>query len=61
MTIIYATNQEFGFGDELARRAADPKTLLTPNETQKTTLIVAGCYIIGIAILWYVIVFGYEL
>lgn len=25
---------------------------ITPNETQRTTLIVAGCYIVGIAILW---------
>ncbi|KZS98844.1 hypothetical protein SISNIDRAFT_421220 [Sistotremastrum niveocremeum HHB9708] len=32
----------------------DAKSLLTPNPTQRTTLIVAGCYIIGIAILWYV-------
>ena len=27
---------------------------LTPNATQRTTLIVAGCYIIIIGILWYV-------
>jgi hypothetical protein len=26
---------------------------LTPNATQRTTLIVAGCYIIIIGILWY--------
>ena len=25
---------------------------LTPNATQRTTLIVAGCYVIAIAILW---------
>ncbi|KAI6036990.1 peptidase M50B-like-domain-containing protein [Pisolithus microcarpus] len=27
---------------------------LTPNDTQKVTLIVAGCYVIAIAILWHV-------
>lgn len=32
--------------------ARDAKTQLTPNETQRTTLIVAGCYILAIAILW---------
>lgn len=26
---------------------------LTPNATQRTTLIVAGCYIIIIGVLWY--------
>jgi len=26
---------------------------ITPNATQRTTLIVAGCYIIVIGILWY--------
>lgn len=25
---------------------------ITPNETQRTTLIVAGCYVVVIAILW---------
>ena len=28
---------------------------ITPNATQRTTLIVAGCYIIIIGILWYVL------
>jgi len=32
----------------------DAKTSLTPNPTQRTTLIVAGCYILVIAILWHV-------
>lgn len=32
--------------------ARDAKDSLTPNATQRTTLIVAGCYIIAIAILW---------
>ena len=32
-----------------ARSAQDS---LTPNETQRNTLIVAGCYVIAIAILW---------
>lgn len=35
----------------LARRAS-AQELLTPNETQRTTLIVAGCYVVAIAILW---------
>jgi hypothetical protein len=30
----------------------DASTQLTPNATQRTTLIVAGCYVIAIAILW---------
>ncbi|EAU81887.2 hypothetical protein CC1G_06098 [Coprinopsis cinerea okayama7 len=34
--------------------ARDFKTRVTPNETQRTTLIVAGCYIIAIGILWHV-------
>ena len=33
--------------------ARDAKSQLAPSATQKTTLIVAGCYIIAIAILWY--------
>ncbi|EIM90241.1 uncharacterized protein STEHIDRAFT_119283 [Stereum hirsutum FP-91666 SS1] len=32
----------------------DAASSLTPNETQRNTLIVAGCYIIAIAILWHV-------
>ena len=32
--------------------ARDAKTQLTPTPEQKVTLIVAGCYIIAIAILW---------
>lgn len=32
--------------------ARDAKSTLTPNATQRTTLIVAGCYIVAIAILW---------
>ena len=32
--------------------ARDARSTLTPNDTQRTTLIVAGCYIIAIAILW---------
>ncbi|KZP32601.1 hypothetical protein FIBSPDRAFT_925090 [Athelia psychrophila] len=34
--------------------ARDVTTSLTPTETQKVTLIVAGCYVIAIAILWHV-------
>ncbi|KAI6100483.1 peptidase M50B-like-domain-containing protein [Pisolithus croceorrhizus] len=31
-----------------------PPQTFTPNDTQKVTLIVAGCYVIAIAILWHV-------
>ncbi|KIM87416.1 hypothetical protein PILCRDRAFT_814937 [Piloderma croceum F 1598] len=34
--------------------ARDAKSTLTPTPTQKVTLIVAGCYVIAIAILWHV-------
>lgn len=34
--------------------ARDVGTQLAPNATQRTTLIVAGCYVIVIAILWHV-------
>ncbi|KIM25998.1 hypothetical protein M408DRAFT_330785 [Serendipita vermifera MAFF 305830] len=36
------------------RRDVDLRYQFTPNDTQRTTLIVAGCYIVGIAILWHV-------
>jgi hypothetical protein len=36
---------------ELSARSVSSS--LTPNATQRTTLIVAGCYIIIIGILWY--------
>ena len=32
--------------------ARDARDTLTPNATQRTTLIVAACYIVAIAILW---------
>lgn len=35
--------------------ARDARSSLTPNATQRTTLIVAACYIVAIAILWYVL------
>lgn len=34
--------------------ARDAKSSLEPNSTQRTTLIVAGCYIIAIALLWHI-------
>lgn len=34
--------------------ARDARERLTPNETQRNTLIAAGVYIVAIAILWYV-------
>ena len=36
------------------RRDVDLRSQFTPNETQRTTLIVGACYIVGIAILWHV-------
>lgn len=48
-SIIQAGPEELA--NELVRRA-DVKAALTPNATQRTTLIVAGVYIIAIAILW---------
>jgi hypothetical protein len=39
----------------VALESRDIQYNLTPNETQRTTLIVGGCYIIAIAILWYVL------
>ena len=30
----------------------DVRSQLTPNDTQRTTLIVAGVYVVAIAILW---------
>ncbi|KAH8824583.1 peptidase M50B-like-domain-containing protein [Flagelloscypha sp. PMI_526] len=39
----------------------DVKTILTPNATQKNTLIVAGVYILVIAILWHVPYVNYVL
>ena len=35
--------------------ARDARENLTPNETQRTTLIVAGCYIVAIFVLWCVV------
>ena len=32
----------------------DVQSDLTPNATQRVTLIVAGCYVIAIAILWWI-------
>lgn len=41
---------DHSFNDWLVAR--DFKTQITPNETQRTTLIVAGSYVAIIAILW---------
>ena len=35
--------------------ARDVQDSLTPNETQRNTLIVAGCYVLAILILWCVL------
>ena len=39
----------------VALESRDAQAVLTPNETQRTTLIVCGCYIVAIGILWYVL------
>jgi len=39
----------------MALDSRDIQSDLTPNATQRTTLIVGGVYIIAIAILWYVL------
>lgn len=52
--MIGATLPDTGMGPEnLFIR--DVQDRLTPNDTQRTTLIVAGVYIAVIAILWYVV------
>jgi hypothetical protein len=43
----------------VALESRDAQSDLTPNETQRTTLIVGGCYIIAIAILWCVLTSKY--
>ena len=40
--------------------ARDARDTLTPNATQRTTLIVAACYIVAIAILWCVLLLVVE-
>ncbi|KAI6151133.1 peptidase M50B-like-domain-containing protein [Pisolithus tinctorius] len=40
--------------DEHYLYSRDAASDLTPNATQKVTLIVAGCYVVAIAILWHV-------
>ena len=40
--------------------ARDARDTLTPNATQRTTLIVAACYIVAIAILWCVLLLTVE-
>jgi hypothetical protein len=50
------------FHEEVARstthellRRTDIKTALTPNDTQRTTLIIAGVYVVVIGLLWCVL------
>jgi hypothetical protein len=38
-----------------ALQVRDARTALTPNATQRTTLIIAAVYIVVIGILWYVL------
>ncbi|QRW26910.1 pre-mRNA-splicing factor CWC22 [Rhizoctonia solani] len=45
------------FHEEATRalvRRVDVKTSLTPNDTQRTTLIIAGVYVIAIGLLWHI-------
>ena len=43
---------EFAARDFVELYPRDIRSQLTPNATQRTTLIVAGCYVVAIAILW---------
>ncbi|KAL5511997.1 hypothetical protein ACEPAH_5216 [Sanghuangporus vaninii] len=42
------------FADFITLYPRDARSRLTPTDTQRTTLIVAACYIVAIAILWHV-------
>jgi len=53
MPFIDTVNATLAIGTQLYDR--DFKTRVTPNVTQRNTLIVAGCYAIAIGILWCVI------
>lgn len=45
---------EFDSRDFVELYPRDFRSRITPTSTQRTTLIVGVCYIVGIAILWYV-------
>ena len=49
MTVLYP--YDYSEAHELSARSFSSS--ITPNATQRTTLIVAGCYILVIGILWY--------
>ncbi|KAJ3903832.1 peptidase M50B-like-domain-containing protein [Lentinula edodes] len=49
-----ALNGTFGSSALHQFLTRDAKSTLTPNATQRTTLIVAGCYILVIGILWHI-------
>jgi hypothetical protein len=49
MTVLYP--YEYNDVNQLSARSFSSS--ITPNATQRTTLIVAGCYILIIGILWY--------
>ena len=51
MALLYPNN--YDTTNTLAARSFGSD--ITPNATQRTTLIVAGCYVIIIGILWYVL------
>lgn len=51
--LVQRFHEELGSSaHELFRR--DVKSSLTPNDTQRVTLIIAGVYVIVIGLLWYV-------
>lgn len=53
VTMSSLTSPEYGgFDDSEHLLIRDFQERVTPNETQRTTLIVAGVYILVIAILW---------
>ena len=57
-TMSFLTSSEYGgFNGSEHLSTRDFQERVTPNETQRTTLIVAGVYILIIAILWLAIVF----
>jgi hypothetical protein len=49
MTVLYP----YDYNDVHQLSARSFSSSITPNATQRTTLIVAGCYILVIGILWY--------
>jgi hypothetical protein len=51
MPVLYPHDYNYNDVHQLSARSFSSR--ITPNATQRTTLIVAGCYILIIGILWY--------